>query len=230
MTIPTTTIKQRHTGIILHSGPYPDLRAALEDAATLGIPLNGPDLRNANLGNAALDGIIMKQADLRGANLTGANLSEARFTDCAFVNTVLYGAFFCESILVNCDFSGALCGGTDLAAAQLERNMFSTLSALQMNYNDCRMLRDCAFLDESSRQVALFSRPPVYISGLNQPVIIFDSHVRIGAQIIDRALWIALANDNLPPDERSAAGTAPLRGFIRRHACLLDAIAGRRYE
>lgn len=219
------TIAQRRTGLILAEGMYADIRAALEEAVTQGVCLQGADLRGANLANAMLDGAVLRGADLAGANLMGANLSEAALIDCDLCNTTLYGAVFCESALQNCNFSGALCGGTDLAAVLMERCLFSSLSAVTMNFRDCEQIRNCAFHDEAGGQIALFSRPPIYIGGLDQPVIVFDSHVRVGSCMIARSLWMAIANDNWPPGEKEHIDSVILN-FVKRHSFLLEAVAG----
>ena len=221
MTSHTISIHHRATGAILYTGPHRDIRAAAEAAVAAGVRLDGADLRRANLANAMLDGAALRQAALRGANLSGANLSEADLVSCDLASTTLYGACLCESALTDCDLRGALCGGTDISGARLERCLFSTLSALQMNFADCRALARCAFHDEPSGTVALFDRAPVVVAGLGLPLAVMDSHVRIGPHMIPRTVWLAIANDNWP----GPAGQRPdpaVYGFIRRHARLLD--------
>lgn len=219
------TITQRKTGLILMEGVFADKRAAIEEAVTRGVSLQGADLRGMNLANAMLDGAVLRGADLAGANLMGANLSEAAIEDCDLRDTTLYGAVFCDSDVRNCNFSGALCGGTDVAAARVERCLFSSLSAVTMNFRDCDRVMDCAFHDEMAGQTALFSKAPVYIGGLDQPVIVFDTHIRIGGHMIARSVWTAIANDNWPGKRLENVDSIVLN-FVRRHSCLMSAVAG----
>jgi hypothetical protein len=223
----TITIKHRATGIMLFQGDYADQRAAIEDAVSTGASLDGADLRGANLCNAMLDGAQWRHVSLHGANLTGANLSEALIDHCDMRNTTLFGTCFCESTVQDTDLSGALCGGTDIAAARLERVLFSTLSALQMNFRDTAVIEACAFHDEAAGQTALFARPPVYVGGLDQPVIVLDSHVRIGPHMIPRRVWLSIANDNWPGPATERPDSL-VYNFVRRHARLLEAVAGTR--
>lgn len=223
-----TIIRHHATGAILMRGAYASVAAAVEDAITGNVSLDGADLRGANLAHAMLDGIRLRYANLRGANLTGANVSEVTLESCDLRDVTLYGACLCESVLSGCDFSGAQCGGTDIAGGWLRNGLFSTLSAMQMNFRDCALIADCALRDERSGQIALFSAPPVYVQGLEQPVIITESHVRIGAHTIPRSLWSAIANDNGPA---WIAGNRPdhsIFHFVRRHAALLDSMTGKR--
>ena len=217
-------IKHRATGEILARGAG-DIRAVLEAAITDGIILDGADLRGANLSCAALDGARLRHVNLADANLTGANLSEAWLEECNLRGAVMHGACLCESTVMRCDFTGVLFGGTDLAGAKIVNCAFSTLSALQLDFVSCAGIEDCLFHDEATGAAALFAQPPIHISGLELPVTIMDSHVRIGTQMIARSVWMAIANDNWP-GTRGQRPDGRIYNFVRRHAALLRAVAG----
>lgn len=223
MTSTTITIRHRATGITLYEGPHADIRAAVTAAVADGARLDGADLRGANLSGAGLDGVDWRHVDLRGANLNDANLSEAQLEHIDLRGVTLYGACLCESILRDCDFSGALCGGTDIAGATIAGAVFTTASALRLNFIDARRISLCRFVDEVTGACAPLSRPPVIIDGLPQAVAILDDHVRIGHTLIPRAAWQSLANDNGHPP---AAIDSTVRGFVRRYAGLLGCCAG----
>ena len=217
-------IRHRATGDIITRGAG-DIRAVLEAAVADGVILDGADLRGANLSCAALDGARLRHVNLVDANLTGANLSEAWLEECHMRGTVMHGVCLCESTVMRCDLSAAVFGGTDLAGARLVNCAFSTISALQMDFVSCATIEDCLFHDEATGVASLFAQPPVHISGLELPVTIMDTHVRIGTQMIARSVWLAIANDNWPgthgqrPDGR-------IYHFVRRHAALLRAAVG----
>lgn len=217
-------IRHRATGDIITRGAG-DVRAVLEDAIARGAVLDGADLRGANLSCAALDGARLRHVNMADANLTGANLSEAQLEECHMRGVVMHGACLCESALTRCDISGAVFGGTDVAGARFVNCAFSTLSALQMDFVSCAAIEDCLFHDEVTGVAALFAEPPVHVTGLEMPVTIMDTHVRIGTQMIARSVWMAMANDNWP----GARGQRPdgrIYHFVRRHAALLRAVGG----
>lgn len=171
----------------------------------------------------AARGTVLRDADLRGANMDGANLSEGLLQDCLLAHATLIGACLCESTIINCDFTGVLCGGADIAGAAIEGCLFTTLSAMQMNFHESANITACALRDEITGQLAPFSRAPVYIGGLPQPLIILDHDVRIGAHLVAHDIWQAIANDNRPGNvtERPDSGVYQL---VRRHARLLTAL------
>lgn len=220
-------IRHRATGDIITHGPG-DVRAVLEAAIAAGVILDGADLRGANLSCAALDGARLRHVNMADANLTGANLSEAWLEECHMRGVVMHGVCLCESTVMRSDFSGVLFGGTDVAGARFVDCAFSTVSALQLDFAACTAIENCLFHDEATGAAALFAQAPVHISGLELPVTIMDSHVRIGTQMVPRSVWLAIANDNWP----GARGQRPngvVYQFVRRHAALLRAAAGGGY-
>lgn len=180
------SILHRKTRLPVLAGDYDGPAAALAEAAARGVTLHGADLRGANLANAMLDGLALHDADLSGANLNGANLSEGVLARCILRNATLYGACLCQTIVTDTDMTGALCGGTDIAGSQWRRVRFSTLSALHMNFHEAEALEACVFFDEATGRGAAFSRPPLTVTGLPQPLVVLDDDVRIGPHIIAR--------------------------------------------
>lgn len=219
-----TIIRHRATGTVIARGNG-DVRAVLERAVADGIILDGADLRGANLSCAMLDGARLRHVCLADANLTGANLSEAVIEECDMRGAVLHGTCLCETRVTRTDLSAALCGGTDIAGATLAQCAFSSLSALQMDFTSCAAIDECLFHDEATGAAALFSRAPIHVTGLELPVTIMDTHVRIGTQLVPRSVWLAIANDNWPGG-RGQRPDGRIYHFLRRHAELMRAVAG----
>lgn len=217
-----TIIRHRATGTTIVTGTG-SVRTVLEQAVADGVVLDGADLRGANLACAMLDGARLRHLCLADANLTGANLSEALIEECDMRGAVLHGACLCESRVERSDLSAALCGGTDIAGAAIIRCAFSSLSALLMDFVSCARIEDCLFHDEATGTAALFTRAPIHVSGLEQPVTILDTHVRVGGHLIPRSVWLSIANDNWPgkPGQRPDGAVYQ---FVRRHAALLQAV------
>jgi uncharacterized protein YjbI with pentapeptide repeats len=186
--MPEITIRHALTKLPLFAGRHSGLRACLERAVARGTDLTGADLRHANLANAELDGARMKGVRLDHANLSGANLSEASLDGAVFAHAALQNACLCFTALNHCDFTGASFGATDIAGASLDGTRFSTLSAFTLNFRDAEMLRDCQWFTEDGAPCP-FSRPPIAITGLLQPVILLDRHVQIGPVTIRMEDW-----------------------------------------
>lgn len=183
--MPQIAIKHHRTKTVLHAGHFSGLRAAVEDAVRTHVRLDGADLRHANLALAGLDGAALSGARLDGANLTGANLSESVLSGTSLAGTTLHGACLCFSDLENCDFCGALFGGTDIAGTRLDRSRFAGLSTFSLNFIDADSLKDCLYLDTDG-QKHLFSHPPLVVLGLPQPLILTERHIQVGHTLILR--------------------------------------------
>ncbi len=188
-----------HSAIMIHhamtdrplfSGDFADIKACAEAAAAQGIDLSGADLRHANLANADLDGVVMKGARLDHANLAGANLSEAMLEGGIFANAALQNTCLCFARLDHCDFSGASFGATDIAGASLNRARFSTLSAFTLNFRDTEGMDQCVWINENG-MACPFSRPPVAIGGMIQPIVLLDRHAQVGPVTLRLEDWNA---------------------------------------
>jgi hypothetical protein len=164
----------------LYSGRFATVRSCLEQAATENADLSGADLRHANLASASLDGLCLRGARLDGANLVSANLSEACLDGSILAGAALQNACLCFGSFKNCDFTGAQFGATDIAGAALDGARFSTPSAFTLNFRDARSLLACLYIGEENRSVSSFSRPPLVLTGLAQPVAILDRDIQIG--------------------------------------------------
>lgn len=186
--MPDLQIRHHRTGTILYAGRFRTVRDCVEQAVRDGVCLDYADLRNANLAHAALDDATLRRARLDYANLTGANLSEARLSGASFAHATLYGTCLCFSALDSCDFRGAFFGGTDVAGAVLDRGRFSTLSAFSLNFIDAGQLQNCLYHAEDGKGCA-FSKPPLVLHGLAQPIVLMEEHILIGHRLLRRAEW-----------------------------------------
>ncbi|MBK9586936.1 MAG: pentapeptide repeat-containing protein [Alphaproteobacteria bacterium] len=70
-----------------------------------------------------------------------ADLKQSDLRDATLCDTC-----FCRSNLTACDFSGARFGATDIAQAILSGAVFSTLSALDLDFQSAQTMSDCAFI------------------------------------------------------------------------------------
>lgn len=218
--MPYAAIHSLTTGKILHDGSFQSIKACAEDAAQSGIPLDGADMRRANLINAALDGARLRGARFDGANLMGANLSEADLSGTNFRDAGLQNACLCFSTMNDCAFTGASFGGTDIAGAHIAHGLFDTLSAFTLNFRDAAQLSGCRFKNPDET-LCLFSRPPVVLAGLQYPVILMDRHIKIGAMALSHDDWRRYANDNRP-HRRLDEGS--LHAFIGLYGHTIDAL------
>lgn len=181
--MPHIQIRSRRSGEIICAGEFPSMIECLEHSASSKQDLSDAELSGQNLSNANLDGIIMRGANLGNVNLTGANLSEADLSGCDLRNAVLCNACLCEAELSACDFSGALFGATDIANAVLSSAVFSTLSALDLDFRSARTIDNCRFVEPGGTLLP-FSSPPIVIKGLlHTPVVILGHTVKIGSLV-----------------------------------------------
>lgn len=178
--MPLIEIRNHRTQGIICAGEFPSMIECLEKLCREKFDLSGADLSGHNLSNANLDGLVMQSAQLKGANLTGANLSEADLKQSDLRDATLCDTCFCESNLTACDFSGARFGATDIAQAILSGAVFSTLSALDLDFQSAQTMSDCAFIQPDGTALP-FGTPPIVIKGVTHtPVIIIGQTVKIG--------------------------------------------------
>lgn len=213
-------IIHRQNGTILFEGYFPDLRACTEQAVRDGICLDGADLARANLTNACLDEASLRHASFHGANLVGANLSEARLDHADFTDAELQNACLCFSSLRHATLAGCGFGATDIAGADVSFALFSTLSALTLNFRDAAALESCLYHEDGAAPIP-FSAPPVVLQGLYHPVAVFDAHIKIGAMVAAHAELLRHPRDSRPP-LRAEDGSTYV--FAQRYRTLLAAI------
>ncbi len=204
----TIQINHFRTGQILYQGRFANIRQAVEAALCDRVSLAFADLRHANLVNADLDGAVLDGAQLGDANLLGANLSEASLHRTCFQNALLHSATLCESIIDAANFEGALFGATDLSGAKIRRCLFSTLSALELNYKDAAALNMNGFM-AAEDFLCGFSRTPLLLKGLSKPVACLDHKMLIGLEAIE-------------PNAPHAPAPSLLAPFIKTHHALLQ--------
>lgn len=195
----TINIKHRRTGDILFEGVFDNLRHCVEQAVIEGVCLDGADFSHSNLVNANLDDASLRQACFTGANLMGANLSDACLDNADFTNANLQAACLCFSSLRYCNFTGCLFGATDIAGADLSHSLFSTLSAFSLNFRDAKAMAHCLYQDADT-YLCPISKPPIAIQGLTYPVILMDTHIKVGKTLKPYKDWL---NSPLHHDDKS---------------------------
>jgi hypothetical protein len=155
----------------------------------------------------------------------GANLSEADLDGAILAHAALQNACLCFSGLSHCDFTGAGFGATLITGARIDGARFSTLSAFTLNFRDAETLEGCLWFGGDGTPCP-FSRPPVAITGLQQPVVMLDRHVQVGPVTVRAEDWsMPRALPARPPGIPCqglypfiSAMRKPLGGLVRRHA------------
>ena len=141
-------IKNHKTNTVLFAGKYISFKHCLNAAVAQNVNLHYADLRQKDLAHTDLDGGLFDGSLFSGSNMNGINLSDADLRHCDFSNTTLHGACLCLSDLTGSRFNGALFGSTDIAGAVLDRCLFSTESALLLDYSSAYSLHGSIFHDE----------------------------------------------------------------------------------
>jgi len=222
--VPTITIQSTKKKI-LFQGIFSTVRECVDCAVRENIDLTGADLRHTNLMNASFDDARLDLANLEGANLIGANISEASLRGACFINATLYGACLSFSDLAGANFDGGSFGGTDITGAHLANCLFSTSSALGLEFRDADLIRDCIFETNDGTR-AYFSAPPVPLNGYSQQVAIFETMARIGPYLKSRAEWLAILSS--PRQERCSAAPLPghILSFLSQHGATIAPLLG----
>ena len=218
--MPLIQIRRHDNSTVLFEGKHKNAKECLEAAITEVINLNYADLRYANLQNATLDGAQLQNALMDCVNLSGANISECNLQNARFINAHLPDACFCESNLSSANFEGALFGLTDINAAIIDNVIFSTNSALKLNFRAANSMEVCQY--KLQERITTFSRPPLTMNGMDWPVTLFDTHMAIGSQLKAYMEWFAPRNDNTPS---VIDGTAYIDRFVQMHRKMLLSVA-----
>lgn len=220
------TIHSSNTGDILYGGLFDNMSLCLENAIIDRADLDYACLKNANLINANLDELDATSVDFSGANLMGANISDAKLKNANFKNTNLRGTCLAFSTLENIDFTGSLFGGTDISGSTIIRCRYDTISALSQNFIDTEKLYNCLYI-EVNKAVNRFSQPPVYITGLDLPVALFDTQMKIGYLSKPYSEWVILSNDN---GLRIPGADSLIHSFFHKHQTALTNLARNRFQ
>ncbi|MCB1557283.1 MAG: pentapeptide repeat-containing protein, partial [Alphaproteobacteria bacterium] len=122
---------------------------------------------------------ILRGARLDGANLIDANLSEAVLDDACLQGASLQNACFYGASLRRACFTDAAFGATDIGGARIDGAIFSTLSALLLNFRSCETMEACRFIGPAE-ETSVFSQPPIVISGLPDIIAFIGPHIKIG--------------------------------------------------
>lgn len=178
-----TQIKSQSNGEVLYEGFFCSTAQALEQACTADATISGANISGQNLQNINLDGAKLKDINFSGTNMCGANMSEATIENCNFSGAYMPASCFAYSTIINCNFEYCTFGGTDIAGATLQNNIFSGTSWAYLNFYGCAKIKDCRFLSEHS--TTQFSVPPLVMLGLDStPVILFEDHFMWKKQLV----------------------------------------------
>lgn len=200
------TYRLRHRDhTTLFEGEYRSTRECVEAALRQGIGLNGASFANLDLSEVNLDGCRLREVDFSGTNLSGANISEAELIQCDFTNASLFNVCFAYSDLSGSIFSYAGLGGADISASILNDCHFAGASSLTLPFHLCANQKGAVF-EILSRHCEI-SFPPLVISGLGNPVALFDNSALIDGTIFStkNEIWLqdnhnsALQKSSTPP-------------------------------
>ena len=190
-------IKSRTGSVLYSSETAKTVRQIVEEAVKAGADLTGAYLAGAYLRGAVLTGAVLTGAVLRGAvlggadlthaDLGGADLGGADLTDAVLRGAVLTGAVLTDADLTGADLRGAVLRDADLTHADLRG----------------AVLRG-AVLTGAAYGVASMERPPILVNGLRWPVMIFDSHIKIGCELHTISEWIAFSDEEISKMDKEA--------------------------
>ncbi len=137
---------------------------------------NNLDFRYMDLKKVNLDDTKFTNTDFSYSNFTGANISEAIFINCDFSFADLLDTCMCYSIFINCNFKETRFGATDISMAEFNNCIFTGYHSFSLNFADCKKITNCRYISECN-QICPINSPPIFISGLNQPIAIMDKHI-----------------------------------------------------
>lgn len=178
------TIKNHLTGNVLFKGSFKSFMRCIEQAVIDNTDLENADLSYKNLQCANIDTGKLSGARFHFTNLNHANISEAALSFCDFSGASLIGTCLAESDMTGSIFMNASFGATDLAGAILDQSLFSTLSALQLSFQDIKSMKNCIFKTVSGDEIQL-SQPPLVLNGaLRCPIAILGKTVLLGHKVV----------------------------------------------
>lgn len=169
---------------IIYEGNFNNIIECLDQATQDNVNLEYADLRYTNLQCINIDSSKLSYADFCGANLNHANISEAKLNNIDFSGASLIGACLAESDLTGSCFRNVSFGATDITESNLDHCLFSTLSALQLPFQDASSMKFCLYENVLGQQIQL-SQPPIVISGLMRcPIALIGDSILIGHRIL----------------------------------------------
>lgn len=208
----------------LFAGEYDSIKDCIEDAVRNEINLDYVDLRGVNLMNADLDEGMFNHARFDHANLTGANLSGTKLNGACFRNATLYNTCFCEAQLSGAQFFGASFGATDIDWADISKTCFDTLLALDLQFSDALLMQSALYYDRTGT-ICNLSHPPVVIKGLQNVVVLFDDHMKVGSVVLPYPSWMEMQENGMIANLGGDAAA-----FIRTYGAFLLTLARIRSE
>ena len=163
-------IKHRVTRKILFSFKCESFKACVKAAIKAGYDLRGSNLSYSDLRGSNLSDSLLRGSDLRGSNLKG-------------------------SILRGSDLNYSNLRGSNLSYSDLRG---SNLSYSDLSYSDLRGSKlSGSILSCSNGKRIKIKKTPLQILGLQWPVIIFDSHMKIGCEFHSIKEWDKFNNDSI---------------------------------
>ena len=188
------TIKHAWTGDVLRSDRKLSVKQLAEKHRS---GLQGADLKEADLKEADLQGADLRGANLQGANLQGANLRGAN----------LEGADLTLACLYRAGLQGSTARGARLSSSMV-------------------MVADTMLTDWTGTLIDghPVTKPPIRMLGLPWPILIWDTHMRIGCQCHSHEEWKAFTfNAIAAMDEKAwsfwTEWKTPLLKMCDRQSC-----------
>ncbi len=152
------------------------------------ITVDADHLRSADLSGANLSGADLRHADLRDADLRDADLSHADLRGADLRHANLSGAILSLADLSDADLRHADLRDADLRDADLSHADLRGADLTGTTYGDnVRM-----------------TKPPVILTGMTWPIMMFDNHMKIGCQLHSFEEWFVF-NDRFINDMDSEA-------------------------
>jgi len=148
-------------------------------------------------------GLSVKWALTNGADLARAYLADAYLADANLAGADLAGAYLADANLAGANLAGANLADADLADANLARANLAGANLAGADLADAD-LTDANLAGAKGADVES-GKPPLQLFGLQWPVTVTDSHMRIGCHQHTFAAW----RDFTPAQIRLMASDAP---------------------
>ena len=169
------------SGETLFKSSHVTIKEAVEEAVAEGGRLDGINLRKAKLQGAKFDMAKMSGACFWGADLTGADMRDGCFDDADFRTTILKDACLSEGSFIDTNFHGAHCSQMLIDGVNFSNARFSCPSIFSCDLSSVSHL-DGAIYSHHGEVDCPLSSAPIIIKGLNQPVVIMEKDILIGAE------------------------------------------------
>ena len=147
-------------------------------------------------------------ANLYRANLHEANLHEANLYRANLYGATLYGANLHNAILVGANLHEAILVGANLHGANLHNAILYGASLHEANLHEANLYGaslDGAILDGASYGENIpLTRIPLHLLKLKWPILILDTHIKIGCELHPTEKWAAFSDEKIASMEPNA--------------------------